>query len=270
MEFKEGREFSDAEISDARKVAVVNETFARKYLPNEDPMGRRMRLAVFDRPAGATRESWFEIIGVVTDVRNRGLEVPIEPQVWLPYTIGATGTQALMVRTLQDPATIMNAVRREVWAVDSGVALAFPSTLEDRISERLYAGPKFGFVVMAIFGCIGTILVTVGVYSVMAYSTTQKTHEIGIRMALGAEGGDVLGMVVKKGLRVVAGGMAIGLAFSLMLGKLIETQFVGVATYDPLTLAATTLLLTMTAAIACWIPARKAARVDPMVALRYE
>jgi putative ABC transport system permease protein len=270
IEFKEGRKFSDAEISDARKVAVVNETFARKYLPNEDPIGRRMRLAVFDKPAGATRESWFEIIGVVADVRNRGLEVPIEPQVWLPYTIGATGTQALMVRTLQDPATIMNAVRREVWAVDSGVALAFPSTLEDRISERLYAGPRFGFVVMAIFGCIGTILVTVGVYSVMAYSTTQKTREIGIRMALGAEGGDVLGMVVKKGLRVVAGGMAIGLAFSLMLGKLIETQFVGVATYDPLTLAATTLLLTMTAAIACWIPARKAARVDPMVALRYE
>jgi len=206
----------------------------------------------------------------VADVRNRGLQVPIEPQMWLPYTIGAAGAQALMVRTAQDPATIINAVRREVWAVESGVALAYPSTLEDLISERLYAGPKFGFVVIAIFGCIGLILVTVGVYSVLAYSTAQKTHEIGIRVALGAEAADVLGMVVRTGLRLVLVGMVVGLSVSLLLGRLIATQLVGVKAYDPLTLAAMMLLLTMTAAIACWIPARRAARVDPMVALRYE
>jgi len=270
MEFKEGREFSDTEISDARKVAVVNDTFARKYLPNEDPIGRSVRLTMFDTLAGATRESWFEIIGVVADVRNRGLEAPVEPQVWLPYTIGAMGAQMLMVRTSQDPATIMNVVRREVWAVDSGVALAYPGTLEDRINERLYAGPRFGFVVMAIFGCVGLILVTVGVYSVLAYSTAQKTHEIGIRLALGAEGEDVLRMVLRTGLRLILLGMTIGLAVSLVLGRMIETQLAGVKAYDPLTLAATMLLLTMTAAIACWIPARRAARVDPMVALRYE
>ena len=270
LEFKEGREFSDAEISDARKVAVVNETLARKYLPSEDPLGRRIRLAMLDTLAGPTRESWFEIIGVVADVRNRGLQEPIEPQVWLPYTIGATGAQALMVRTSQDPATIMNEVRREVWAVDSGVALAYPGTLEDLISERLYAGPRFGFVVMAIFACAGLILVMVGIYSVLAYSTTQKTHEIGIRMALGAESADVLEIVVRTGLRLVLAGMTIGLAASLVLGRLIATQLIGVKAYDPLTLGATVLLLTMTAAIACWIPARRASRVDPMVALRYE
>jgi len=207
---------------------------------------------------------------VVADVRNRGLEAPVEPQVWLPYTIGAMGAQMLMVRTSQDPATIMNVVRREVWAVDSGVALAYPGTLEDRINERLYAGPRFGFVVMAIFGCVGLILVTVGVYSVLAYSTAQKTHEIGIRLALGAEGEDVLRMVLRTGLRLILLGMTIGLAVSLVLGRMIETQLAGVKAYDPLTLAATMLLLTMTAAIACWIPARRAARVDPMVALRYE
>src|SRR5215469_9415010 len=200
IELKKGREFSNAEISDARKVAVVNETFAHKYLTNEDPIGQSVRLAALETVAGPTHELWCEIIGVVADVRNRGLQVPIEPQVWLPYTIAATGAQAVMVRTLQDPATIMNEVQCEVWAVDSGVALAYPSTLEDRINERLYAGPRFGFVVMAIFACIGLILVTVGVYSVLAYSTAQRTHEIGIRVALGAAGDDVLRLVVKTGV----------------------------------------------------------------------
>ena len=270
IEFKEGRAFSEAEVNDARKVAVVNKTFARKYLPNENPIGRRVRFASLDTFADPVHDAWFEIIGVVADVTNRGLQVPIEPEVWVPYTTAGSGAQVLMLRTSQEPATMMNAVRQEVWATDSGVALAYPGTLEDRISERLYAGPRFGFVLMTIFGCIGLILVTVGVYSVLAYSTTQKRHEIGIRMALGAEAADVLRMVVRTGLRLVMAGMAIGIAVSLVLGRVIETQLVGVAAYDPVTLAATTSLLTITAAFACWIPARRAARVDPMVALRYE
>jgi putative ABC transport system permease protein len=165
---------------------------------------------------------------------------------------------------------MMQAVQREVWATDSGVALVYPSTLEVHISEDLYAGPRFGSLLMTIFGCIGLILVTVGVYSVLAFSTTQKTHEIGIRMALGAEGADVLRLVVRTGLRLVAGGIAIGIAGSLVLGRAIETQLVGVTVYDPPTFAATTLLLVIMAAIACWIPARRASRVDPMVALRFE
>jgi putative ABC transport system permease protein len=123
---------------------------------------------------------------------------------------------------------------------------------------------------MAVFGCVGLILVTVGVYSVLAYSTTQRTHEIGIRMALGAKGSDVLGMVVRRGLKLAAVGTALGIAMSLLLGRLIVDQLVDVAPYDPLTLTAAALSLTMTAALASWIPARRAARVDPMVALRYE
>jgi putative ABC transport system permease protein len=268
---KQGRGFSEAEVNGARRVAVVNETFVRKHLPNDDPIGRRVHLASLDTFADPLQDKWLEIVGVAGDVSNSGgLRVPIEPEVWVPYTIAGPGNRILMVRTAVDARTMMNAVRQAVWATDSGVAVVRPGTLEGFIAERLYAGPRFGMVLMLIFGSIGLILVTVGVYSILAYSTTQKTHEIGIRMALGAERTDVVGMVVRTGLRLVVTGMAVGIAVSLMLGRVIGAQLVGVTAYDPLTLAATTLLLTMTAVIACWIPARRAARVDPMIALRYE
>jgi predicted permease len=270
INLKNGRTFSEAEVNDARKIAVVNETFARKYLVNENPIGQHVRLASIETVADPVHDPSFEIIGVVGDVTNRGLQVPIEPEVWVPYTIAPAGAQAVIVRTSQDPATMMDTVRKEIWAGDSGVALAYPSTLKDRISKYLYAGPRFGFVLMTIFGCIGLILVTVGVYSVLAYSTARKTQEIGIRMALGAKGGDVLGLVVRTGLRLVILGMAIGIAISLMLGRAISAQLVGVRVYDPETLAGTTFLLIITAAVACWIPARRAAQVDPVVALRYQ
>ncbi|HKW68747.1 MAG TPA: ABC transporter permease [Terriglobales bacterium] len=269
VELKRGRTFSEEEVNDARKVAVVNQTFVRRYLPSETPLGRRVRLGSLES-ADPRHDSWFEIIGVAGDVTNNGLQAPVEPEVWIPYTTAGSEGRVLLVRTAQDPSTMMEAVRKEVWAADSGVGLAYPSTLEDRLSKVLYAGPRFGLVLMAIFGCIGLFLVTVGVYSVLAYSTAQKTHEIGIRMALGAEDGEVLRMVVRTGLRLVLAGMAIGVAMSLVLGQLIGAQLKDVTAYDPPTLAATIVLLTMTAAIACWIPARKAARVDPMVALRYE
>jgi putative ABC transport system permease protein len=270
IEFRQGRGFSEVEVHEARKVAVVNEAFVRKYLPNDNPIGRRVHLARLDTSADPLEDKGFEIVGVVGDVRNRGLHVPTDPEVWIPYTTAGSGAQVLMLRTAVDPGTMMQAVQREVWATDSGVALVYPSTLEDRIGEELYAGPRFGFLLMTIFGCIGLILVTVGVYSVLAFSTTQKTHEIGIRMALGAEAADVHRLVVKTGLRLVVWGIGIGIVGSLVLGRAIETQLVGVAVYDPATFAATTLLLMIVAAIACWIPARRAARVDPMLALRFE
>jgi putative ABC transport system permease protein len=246
----------------------VNETLARRYLPGEDPIGRRLRLA---GPGTAEPDAWLEIVGVVADVVNGGaLQLPIDPEVWMPYTIAGSAPDALLVRTSQDPGTIANAVRQEVWRSDAGTALVTPGALDDLINQQLYTAPRFGLVVMMIFGGIGLILVTVGVYSVLAYSTTQKTHEIGVRMALGAERSAVLGMVVRTGLRLVMAGVAAGIGVSLVLVRLLETQLAGVTAYDPATLAVTTALLTMTAAIACWIPARRAARVDPLVALRHE
>jgi putative ABC transport system permease protein len=269
--FKAGRAFSEAEINDARRVAVVNETFVSSYLRGENPIGRRVKLAALETLADPVRDPWFEIVGVAADVVNSGLQASVQPEVWVPYTVTGSGAQVLMVRSQQTPMALLNDVRQAVWATDAGVALAYSSALEDRISELLYAGPRFGFLLMTIFGCLGLILVTVGVYSVLAYATARKTHEIGIRMALGAKRSDVLRLVIRAGLRLVTAGVAIGLMVSLLLGRVIQAELSpGVKPYDPATLASTTLLLVATGALACWIPARRAARVDPMVALRYE
>ena len=269
--FKTGRAFSEAEINDARKLAVVNETFASTYFRGEDPIGHRVKLGALETLADPTREPWFEIVGVVADVTNNGLQDSVLPEVWVPYTVTGSGDKVLLVRSQQIPMALMNDVRQAVWATDAGVALAFPGALEDRISQQLYAGPRFGFLLMTIFGCLGLILVSVGVYSVLAYATARKTHEIGIRMALGAERSDVVRLVIRAGLRLVTAGVAVGLLVSLLLGRAIEAELSrGVKPYDPETLVGTTLLLVATGALACWIPARRAARVDPMAALRYE
>jgi len=259
-------------MNDERRVAVVNETFVRKYFSRgEDPTGHRVRLSMLETMGGdPVMEPWFEIVGVVADVTNLGLQAPTEPEAWFPYTVTGSGAQVVMVRTVQDPALVANTVREAVWATDSGVALAYPGTLEERIAARVYAGPRFGLLVMMIFGCVGLVLVTIGVYSVLAYTTGRRTHEIGIRIALGAKREDVLRLVIRTGLRLVSGGIVVGLLASLVLGRMMATQLTGVSTYDPSTLAGTTILLVATGVAACWIPARRAARVEPVVALRYE
>jgi len=277
--FETGRGFTDEEINDARKVAVVNRKFVSAYLHGEDPIGRQVKLVGLENVADPLREPSFQIVGVVGDVANQGsggygsggLRTPIQPQVWVPYTVTGSGLQVLVVRSQQSPMTLMNDVQQAVWATDPGVALVYPDALEHAISQGLYAGPRFALLLMVIFGSVGLILVTVGVYSVLAYTTAQKTHEIGIRMALGAERANVLRLVIVGGLRLVLAGVAVGLAVSLLLGRALEAElWPGVKPYDPATLASTVLVLLATGVLACWIPARKAARVDPLVALRYE
>jgi putative ABC transport system permease protein len=165
---------------------------------------------------------------------------------------------------------MMNAVQHEIWATDANVALTFTGTLESFISQFSYAGPRFGFFLMMIFGGVGLVLVTIGVYSVLAYTTARRTQEIGIRMALGAKSSDVQSMVIGMGLKLVGIGVALGLIASLAIGRVIATQLWGVSAYDPWTLVSVPIVLLITGMVACWLPARRAARVDPLVALRYE
>ena len=270
IQFVDGRGFTEAEVNGARKLAIVNQTFVKKYLGNENPIGKQVRIAQLADFEDAVKEPMFEIIGLVADVKNRGLQDPVEPEIWVPYTVTGSAFRGILVRTAKEPLTMLNAVEHEIWATDSNVAVTLAGTMEGYISQFSYAGPRFGFFLMTIFSSIGLVLVTLGVYSVLAYTTARRTQEIGIRLALGAKGSDVLGLVIGMGLRLLGIGVGLGLIASLALGRVIATQLWGVSAYDPWTLTCVPVLLVITGLVACWLPARRAANVDPLVALRYE
>jgi putative ABC transport system permease protein len=270
IQFMDGRPFTEAEVNGARKLAIVNQTFVKKYLGNENPIGKQVRIAQLEQFEDAVKEPTFEVIGLVADVKNRGLQDPVEPEIWIPYTVTGSAFRGVLIRTEKEPLTLTNAMQQEIWATDRNVAITMTGTMEGYISQFSYAGPRFGFLLMMIFGAIGLVLVTIGVYSVLAYTTTRRTQEIGIRMALGAEGSDVQRMVIRMGLRLVGIGVLLGLIVSVAIGRVIATQLWGVSAYDPWTLVSVPLVLLLTGLVACWLPARRASRVDPLVALRYE
>jgi len=270
LQFLTGRPFTEAEVNGAKKFAVINQTFAHKYLGAENPIGQRVHVVHLETAPDPVHDSWFEVVGVVADAKNRGLQDPPEPEVWVPYTVTGSFPRGILVRTAGEPLAMLNAVRQEIWATDRSVALTLTGTLEGYISQFSYAGPRFGFFLLGIFASIGLVLVTIGVYSVLAYTAARRTHEIGIRMALGAERGDVLKLAINMGLRLVVLGVVIGLAVSFGVARVVASQLWGVSPYDPVTLISVPLLLLLTGLVACWVPARRAARVDPLVALRYE
>jgi putative ABC transport system permease protein len=270
IQLLEGRTFTEAEVNDARKLAVVNLAFVDRYVGRDNPIGRRVRLADLENFPDKVQDSWFEIVGVVHDAKNRGLRESVQPEIWVPYTVTGSGQRGVLVRTAGDPMMLMNDVRRAVWATDRSVALTYTGTLENFLSTQSYAGPRFGFVIMGIFAAVGFVLVSIGVYSVVAYAAARRTHEIGIRMALGASRADAMGLVLRMGMRVVAMGVAVGLAASLVMSRAIASQLWQVSAYDPLTIVAVTGLLVTTGALACFVPARRASGISPVSALRHE
>jgi putative ABC transport system permease protein len=270
IRIQRGRGFTEAEMNNARKLAVVNTTFVKKYFPNTDPIGQRFTLADLTTFPDPVKDPTFEIVGVAGDVKNQGLRDPVMPEVWVPYTITGSAARGVLVRTAGDPKQMLNAVNRAVWSVDRGVALTLTDTAENFISQFSFAQPRFGLYLLGVFAGVGLVLVTIGVYGVIAYAVSRQTHEIGIRMALGADRGNVLRMVLRVGFRLLLIGVAIGLAGSILLSRTLASQLFGVSPYDPLTLAGVVLLLFAAGLAACFFPARSATRVDPMIALRYE
>jgi putative ABC transport system permease protein len=265
-----GRLLSLDDVMSARKVAVVNQTFVSKFFGKENPVGRDLRLPDLTSIPDPVADPNFEIIGVVADAKNQGLQDPPMPELWIPYTITGFGERGVLVRTAVEPMSLLNAVRKEIWAVDRNVALTFTGTLENFMKQFSYSGPRFGLLLLGIFAANGLVLVAIGVYGVMAYAVSRQTHEIGIRMALGALSVNVLRLVITTGMELVGIGVAIGLAASIGAARLLKQQLFGVSAFDPLTLASVLLVLIMVGIAACLFPARKATKVDPLIALRYE
>jgi len=270
IQFLRGRGFTESEVNNARKLVVINQTFQHQYFGDEDPIGKRIHILQLEKFPDPKPDAWYEVIGIVEDVKNHGLQDPIEPETWVPYTVTGSAARGVLVRTAGDPMLMMNAMRQEIWGTDRSVALTLTGTMEDFINSFSYSQPRFGFLLVTVFALVGVILVSIGVYSVIAYTTARRTHEIGIRMALGANGGDVQRLVIRTGLRLVALGIIIGLCVSFVLARLIASQLWGVSAHDPLTLVVVPFLLLIIGVLACWIPARRATHVNPVIALRYE
>jgi predicted permease len=264
-----GRTFTAAEVDGARKVAVVNQTLVTRYFGEEDPIGRRVKLSMLETfRESPVADPVFDIIGVISDAKNQGIDEPVMPEVFVPYTLTGGFERGILVRTHGDPEALINSVRREIWAVDRNVALTLTGSLTGYLRQFSYAGPRFFLLLLAVFAAVGLVLVAIGVYSVIAYTVSRQTHEIGIRMALGATQSSVLRMVALMGLKLVAIGALVGLFASMAATKVLAAQLSNVSRFDPLTLASVIGLMAVVGLAASYFPARKAMRVDPMVALR--
>jgi putative ABC transport system permease protein len=265
-----GRGLSTIDIDQSHRVAVVNETLARRYFGSDDPLARVIRLPRLTTLPRPITDPTFRVIGIMRDVATAGPRDIPAPEVLLPFSLRLPAGLALVVRTTADPLRAVDALRREIHVVDPQVVLANPNTLERAIQTTFYASPGFSLLMLGIFAATGAFLVALGIYGVLAYTVSQQTREIAIRMALGGESGHVVRMIVRFGLRLVAAGLVVGLAISFATNRLLGAQLWKTSPTDPVTFGVVILLITTIGVLACWVPARRAVRVQPMIALRHE
>jgi putative ABC transport system permease protein len=260
-----GRNFDDRDLPNASPVALINETMARQYFAGENPIGQKLVIAYYTNQR-LTRE----IVGVVGDVKQEEPNKPAKPEILVPFAQIPWQSGSLLVRSIHpDPLTVKSAVQQAIWSVNPALpesrAKALSTTLAEQVAEpRLYA------LLLSLFAGIALLLAAVGIYSILAYSVAQRTQEFGIRLALGAQGRDVLKLVIRQGLKLALLGIGIGLAGALALTRLLKTLLFNVSATDPATFALIALLLLAVALVACWLPARRATQVDPLAALRVE
>ncbi|HEY6253406.1 MAG TPA: FtsX-like permease family protein [Candidatus Angelobacter sp.] len=268
---QQGRTLTRADIDSARQVAVINHTLATNYFGKADPVGKRMQVVGFDRLPGESHASpYFEIIGVVADFKNFDVRLPSKPQAFVPYTLSTVGFRNIVVRSTVKPESLDSDIRRAIWAVDSNVAVGTSGSVENWLDRREFSPSHFGTIFLGALAAVGLALAGIGVFSVMAYTVSLQTHEVGIRMALGAQRGDVLRMVLGKGLRLIVAGVIVGVLSSYALTRFLANQLWGISATDSWTFSAAVLLMLVAGTAACILPARRATQVDPLIAIRCE
>jgi putative ABC transport system permease protein len=259
-----GRDFNDADAKDAPNVTIIDERLAREYWPNESPIGKRVR---FGPPED--NEPWHTIVGVVGTVRHQRMQEDTRKSVYLPQAKIPIGGMALVLRTTSNPQELAGALRREVAQLDPDLPVSEVATMEEVVAESIWQ-PRLYATLFAVFAGGALLLALIGIYGVMAFLVQTRTHEIGVRMALGATTRDVFRLIVGRGMKLTAVGVLIGVAGALALTRLMHSLLFNTSATDPLTFVVISALLALAAFLACYLPARRAAKVDPLIALRYE
>ncbi len=260
-----GREFTARDDRNAPHVIIINQTLARQFFPNENPIGKHMKPGM----AVGKSDSMSEIVGIVGDVKHRNLWQPADPESYVPYDQNAIGEMYVVVRAEGDPMAMLAAMRAQVKALDAELPIYRAKRMEEYVAASV-AQRRFTSVLCTVFAGAGLLLAIVGLFGVMSYSVAQRTHELGVRVAVGAAKADILRLILKEGMGITAVGIVVGLVGTLALSSILKNQLYGVSERDPLTFLAVISVLALVALVACYIPARRATRVDPMVALRYE
>jgi putative ABC transport system permease protein len=262
-----GRDFEERDEHKSTPVIIVTESFARQYFPGEDAIGKRIQpgISTWEDEKSTMRE----IVGVVADIRNRALNQEPRPAYYMPQSQVPFNQLIVTVKTAGDPHAVIGSITREVHSMDQELPIFSIKTMDEYIASSV-AAPRFNTTLLSIFAAVALVLTIIGLYGVMSYSVAQRTNEIGIRMALGAQTRDVLRMIVNQGLKLVLIGLGLGITGALALTRLLSTLLFGVTTRDPVTFIAIGALLSLVALLACYVPAWRATKVDPLQALRYE
>jgi predicted permease len=266
---KEGRGFSGGDNQQTIPVAVINETMAREFWPGESAIGKRYKMGDTQDP----KDPWVTIVGIVSDIKQMGAEKPVKPEMYMPFQQVASqpwyAPNDLVVRTSVDPKSLVAGITAKVHEVDADQPVSNVRTMKDVLGEE-FGQRETGTTLLGIFAALALILSAIGLYGVLAYFVSQRIPEFGVRMALGAQSRDILWIVLKRGMGLALLGLAIGLVASLALTRLLQSLLFEVSASDPFIFGGIALLLAAVAFAACVIPARRAMKIDPMVALRYE
>ena len=260
---REGRFFNSFDKEDTTPVAIINETMARRYWPGQTAVGKKITLTDQEQPVT------MEVVGVVGDVRYDGLDSETRPEFFVPHSQDPMGSMIFVVRTTTNPATHLQAIKNQIRSLHPDLSFDMALSMEQLLSKSLEAR-RFTLLLLGSFALLALVLAIVGVYGLMSYSTAQRTHEIGVRMALGASTGDILRLILRQSVVLSACGIVLGMCGAFLLTRFLQGMLFGISVTDPMTFIIWPLLLGAVALLASLIPARRAMRVDPMTALRYE